>query len=348
VRSACPRLFEVEAMRDGRLAGQELTAFARHLTTCQACAEEARALDALAETLNNGLVEPRDELHAARERARLMAAFDRSLLTPERRSNVRWLVPLTTAIALVCGVFLSSRLHPIVVLTHPASAVIRADGGSVWSRDVEGGTEKVVLAVGRLAIHVDHGASRRQRLVVVLPDGELEDIGTTFTVSAANGHTERVTVEEGSVLLRLRGRPPVALSAGESWPSNAPSAPAGVPIAAPPLPDERPARLRPSHKERVDATPSPAVAASPLRDTSEDFRAVVRLLEAGDDCTAAAGFLQFASHHPSDSRVEDAAYLRVIALRRCGADDEMRRAAHEYLNVYPRGFRRAEVERLSR
>jgi hypothetical protein len=44
---------------------------------------------------------------------------------------------------------------------------------------------------------------------------------------------------------------------------------------------------------------------------------------------------------------EDAAYLRIIALQRLGAGGETRRAAETYLQRFPTGFRRAEVERLA-
>jgi hypothetical protein len=74
----------------------------------------------------------------------------------------------------------------------------------------------------------------------------------------------------------------------------------------------------------------------------------VRLLERGDDCAAAAGFANYGASYPDDPRAEDAAYLRVIALQRCGSDADMKRAAREYLSRYPSAFRRAEVDRLSR
>jgi hypothetical protein len=336
-------------MRDGRLAGAELGAFARHMTTCGACADEARALDGLADGLRTGRVEPADELRVARERTRLLAAFDRSLLASEREWSGRWVLPIAAAIAVICCILVSSRPRPSSPLTPPSTAVVRADPDTVWSRKVEGGRENVTLVRGALAVHVDHGASHRERLVVVLPDGELEDIGTTFTVAAARGHTERVTVQEGSVLLRLRGRAPIALSAGEAWtPDRAPPATGRPAVGASSPSVERPERPGPAHRERIATSQPPSAAPSGGQDSSDEFRALVRLLDAGDDCQAAAGFLQFAVRHPSDSHAEDAAYLRVIALRRCGADDEMKRAAIEYLRVHPHGFRRAEVERLSR
>jgi TolA-binding protein len=83
-------------------------------------------------------------------------------------------------------------------------------------------------------------------------------------------------------------------------------------------------------------------------DPALDFRAAVALLDAGANRDAAAAFARFVANHPHDERAEDAAYLRVLALQRCGAaaDGEMRRAAREYLRLYPAGFRRGEVEKL--
>jgi hypothetical protein len=81
-------------------------------------------------------------------------------------------------------------------------------------------------------------------------------------------------------------------------------------------------------------------------DPAIEFRAAVAVLDAGANRDAAAAFARFLATHARDPRAEDAAYLRVIALQRCGADDEMKRAAQEYLRLYPGGFRHAEMEKL--
>ena len=70
------------------------------------------------------------------------------------------------------------------------------------------------------------------------------------------------------------------------------------------------------------------------------------VLDSGADRAAAAAFGRFLAKHVRDPRAEDAAYLRVIALQRCGAADEMRRAAQDYLRLYPAWFRHAEMARL--
>lgn len=71
-------------------------------------------------------------------------------------------------------------------------------------------------------------------------------------------------------------------------------------------------------------------------------------LDVGANREAAAAFTRFLVEHAYDARAEDAAYLRVVALQRCGVAAETRRAAQTYLRLFPRGFRRAEIEPLAR
>jgi hypothetical protein len=329
-------------MRDGRLSGPELASFGRHMTSCRACAHEADALDALAARLRpDELVDaPTDELGVARARTRLLAAFDRALVASGGRGHRRWLLWSATAVAVACGLFVASRSRPISPVAGEPRAVVNAEVDTIWSRQVDGDAEKIVLERGALAIHVDHAVAGRGRLVVVLPDGEIEDIGTTFAVRAADGHTRQVAVQEGSVLLRVRGSAPVAVNAGETWTSGSGSTPRfepALPAADAPRTKDR-APPRRAHAPRQPDEPA----------QSREFRAIVRLLERGDDCEAAAGFARYVASYPDDRRAEDAAYLRVIALQRCGSDVDMKQAARDYLSRYPSAFRRAEVERLSR
>jgi hypothetical protein len=340
-------------MRDGRLSGPELAAFGRHMTTCRACAEEARALEHLAERLRVTASgdEPVDELRIARERTRLLGDFDRSLLASGRRGAGRWLL-LSAAGAAVASVLLllSTRPRPAAPVARASSADVHPQHDTTWSRRLDGDAERIVLERGALSIHVDHSIPHRSRLVVVLPDGELEDIGTTFTVIAAEGRTKRVEVREGSVLLRVRGLSPVALSAGQTWTADAGSTKPPEPVAPAPS-DVDPTPAKPEPRPVVDrpAPPRPRTElAADEAPPSAEFRAGVRLLERGDDCAAAAGFARYVTSYPDDPRAEDASYLRVIALQRCGSESDTKQAAREYLARYPSGFRRAEVERLSR
>jgi hypothetical protein len=337
----CPRLFEAEAMRDGRLGDAERASFARHAKACPACTREVEALAQLARSLRATDAGQPDELQVRRERTRLLAAFNRELLVPERRPGGR-LVWAVVAAPLVGALAVIWHLRAPSPGELASSAVVRAEEDAAWSERSSGDREEVLLERGSLRIHVDHGSVRR-RLVVILPDGELEDTGTTFTVSASSGRTTRVSVEEGSVVIRLRAGPVVTVRAGETWTPRvaAPAACAAVPppSASPstaPSPGAPPARA---------SSPLPAATAT---DGSLDYRAAMAALDRGDNREAAAGFAGFLAKHPRDPRAEDAAYLRVIAFDRCGDRDAVKGASLDYLSQFPAGFRRAEVERLSR
>jgi hypothetical protein len=346
----CPRLFELEAARDGRLTGAELASFERHMTGCPACLREARALERLADALRSS---PRDGagadmLHVRRERTRLLAAFDRALVAPERRSGARRRLLGSTAVAaLVACVLILWRARPDAQPLH-ASAVIHADSAAAWTERRDGNRETVVLERGALWIHVAH-SSGEERLLVVLPDGELEDTGTTFTVSAGDGHTTHVAVEEGSVVLRIRGLPPVAVGAGDGWSPEARPPPPACASSAPPTeapPSDRRSTSPPGPSTSARA-PVPS-ASAPEPEAADDFRAAMAALDVGDNAGAAAAFASFLVEHPRDPRAEDAAYLRVIAVQRSGDNASMKSAAQEYLRRYPGGFRRAEMETLAR
>jgi hypothetical protein len=346
----CPRLFEVEAARDGRLIGTELANFERHVTACPACLREAKALESLADALRASPKDAgtEDMLHVRRERTRLLAAFDRALVTAEPRWGARRRLLGAAAVAtLVAGILVFCRLPSGQQPVH-ASAIVHADRAAVWSERRDSNRETIVLDRGALWIHFDH-TSMDDRLLVVLPDGELEDTGTTFTVSAEEGRTTRVAVQEGSVVVRIRGQTPVPVGAGDTWvPEAKPAASAcasSAPIAE--LGPSQRLSISPPQPSAPVRAPAPS-ASAPESEPSADFRAAMAALDAGDNATAAAGFASFLVKHPRDSRAEDAAYLRVIALQRSGDSGSMRLAAREYIQRYPGGFRGAEMETLSR
>jgi hypothetical protein len=349
--TTCTRSFQVEALRDGRLGGAERKSFERHLAACAVCAREGEALQQLAAAARAAHGDGRgdDELRVWRERTRLLAAFDQALVSSGRGggtsapSRRKWLGP-ATAVVLAAVLVLIWRGRPAIEPARAARATVQADAAATWSRRQGGaGREEITLRRGTLRIHVDHAALERGEppLLVLLPDGDLEDVGTTFTVSADDARTTRVAVEDGRVVLRLRGRPAVDIGAGAVW---SPAAPRAVPVAPPAtterVPDEhRPAPARPPRTRRSPSadTPDPLV----------EFRAASSALRAGENRRAASAFARFVDEHARDPMAEDAAYLRLIALQRMGAGAETRRAAEEYLLRFPTGFRRAEVERLA-
>jgi len=369
-KPACPRSFEAEAMRDGRLAGAERVSFQRHLDSCPRCSREVGTLHTLALHLNDSGSEfDADELHVRRERTRLLAAFDAKLAPPERTPPARgWLVSAALAALLLLGLLLF-RARSVAPRGTADAVVVDADGNASWSRQSEGAVEKILLERGALSIRVAHTPGQR-RLLVVLPDGELEDIGTTFAVSAEAGRTTRVSVDSGSVVLRIRGQAPLSLRAGDTWNpsqravvSTCPSCESagaassiGAPLVPPSAVPAAPlATLLPQHAQRAHpAAASAERAASPSSSTASqgpspslDFRAATAALDSGDNVAAATRFSAFLSNHPKDARCEDAAYLRVIAWQRAGDASSMKEAVAQYLRQFPNGFRHAEVAALT-
>jgi FecR protein len=350
---ACPRSFEVAAARDGRLIGAELVSFQRHLGTCPSCRNEAEALEALAQAsraLGGG---ERDELHVRRERTRLLAAFDRDLVAPKRRvSPWLWVAP-ASALCVALAVLWRTRAASPPPAPAPSIVAVRAESHALWSQRSHGNVDEVKLEDGAIAIHVDHTLAPTRKLLVVLPDGELEDIGTTFRVSVEQQHTMHVTVQDGSVLLRLRGSAPVTLGPGQSWGRElvaVPSLPTASPAPSAPL-SLPPAKSTPRSAAPTSSRPAldaPARTSADKPDPALDFRAALALLNAGNPRQAAAAFSLFLGQHPGDPRAEDAAYLRVLALHQSGDLPATQQAAQRYLERYPAGFRHAEVERLSR
>jgi hypothetical protein len=348
----CPRLFEVEAARDGRLAGDDLARFESHLARCAACSAEHRTLDSLGASLRELPVVTGDELHARRERTRLLAGFN-ARLVPPRTSAKRWLVPLLGAASLTLltlTLWYSRAPSSAPTLAVRDAIAVRPAPSTEWSRQVESHRDTIKLAAGTLSVSIDHTLSPR-RVRVLLPDGELEDLGTTFSVTVAAGATTHVSVQDGTVILRLRDRAPIVLGVNESWSPKAPTLRAPAPHAAPPPPAPR----APANAGAPAREPSPAPSApEATRDTSttdaaaSDFRAAFSALNGGDNLVAATLFATFLTRHPTDPRAEDAAYLRVIALQRTGSTPAMNAAALDYLRRYPQGFRRAEVEAIQK
>jgi hypothetical protein len=354
-RAACPRVFEAEAMRDGRLVGAELASFARHSATCPTCREEVRALDTLSEALrtSTGDERPVDELRSLRERTRLIADFDATLLAPRGSRIGRYRPTIAAAALMIVAIVLFARASSTKNTPPFMGVVVRPSEETVWSKHSEDEREKIVLDRGELWIRIDHSRPKLP-LVLVLPDGDLVDTGTTFTVRADNGRTTRVSVQEGSVVLRITGKPTVTIGAGEIWLAEPPPAPADSPKVSAPAQSAQPGRA-----DSTAPTTSIASITSGHRlavarvaqarrgpDPGNEFLAAVAMLDMGANRDAAAAFARFLIKHPRDTRAEDAAYLRVIALDRSEAAEETRRAAQAYLQLFPKGFRCAEIEKV--
>jgi hypothetical protein len=163
------------------------------------------------------------------------------------------------------------------------------------------------------------------RVVVYVPEGQIEDLGTEFEVSVHSGRTAQISVAEGVVKFHRRGQPALRLSAGTVWrPSSiesprldaTPTSPVPPPVAAP----------RPTDGPPAPVAPPPIRPAAPRK---------------ARQCGNAGGP---GMHRMSD---EDAMYLRVLELVREDRLFEAQLTAADYLSCYPNGFRRPEIERIA-
>lgn len=336
----CQHLPAIELAHDGRLDEAAREALTEHVRGCEPCRAHRAALAALRTALDALPVPPSDAASIRRGRASLLEAATNS---PTRtRTFALAGLAATGVVGLVLAFGLHGREHAAAT-----SVMVRGDR-AVWSRHDEAGTTLVRLEDGELELQVAHGASPH-RLVVSLPDGELDDLGTTFRVTVAHARTSEVAVREGAVVLRLVGRPPVFLVANERWVAPPLAVTEAVPIAPPP-PVRVPAGTAASAPRREVQTPAPAPVPPrpPPSSVATEFATAVRLFEDGKLAEAAGALRDFVSRHESDPHTEDARYLLVLALQRTGDLAAARDAASIYLERYPHGFRRAEVEELAR
>lgn len=299
----CPRAWEVEAARDGRLLGEALAKHERHRQTCPGCQREHQLASRLSEVLAG---EPVDEVALRRARASLLERAHGRSSVRSRPTWSSWTLAAAVALLVALGFWLRGRAVSTTLQRPTALDVAPADGARWTRRDTET-HHRIDLSEGTLELTVTRSAGRRP-VVVQVPDGEIEDLGTRFRVVVHDAKTESIVVNEGSVVFRRPALPDVRLSAGERW--DAPRVATASPTAA-------------AVPEAVAPMPAPARRSPPPSSAP----------------TAAT---------PPASGEEDVAYLRVVGLLREGRAEEARLEAREYLRRYPDGFRRREMERIGR
>jgi ferric-dicitrate binding protein FerR (iron transport regulator) len=309
----CPRTWEAEAARDGRLEAAALSSHERHVQHCTDCAQERQALQRLSSSLR---VDAQDELVLRRLRQHVMASMNEWALNaePGAPSSTRWRAGLATVALLAClsalTWFAHARLNP-----SPQTLRLVPGSGARYSHERRSQLEYVELHEGVLSIAFDR--KRSEGLVVRVPDGEIRDLGTVFRVVVAAGKTQEISVETGAVVFSRVGEADVEVAAGHVYRRPA------VPVQPLPTP----------------AT-TPAASSLEIKRRQPGLRSKARAPQRAD--------VHAAAHHAaSASEQQDLAYLRILALLQEGRSAEARVAAHEYLSRFPNGFRRGEVERIA-
>ncbi len=343
-RPPCSRLWEAEAIEDGRLSGTERSSFELHARTCDDCAREVDELERLRDALERLPVPTATALERNRLRRTVIQRADAARLRAPGRLAFRVVPALALAATLLVGVvhFWPGRNLPMEVVGAPAPIVdVEPSAGAEWRTEEHGSTVRQRVTRGRVSFHVEK-LDARQRFLLGLPDGELEVKGTRFVVDVGESGTREVSCSEGRVVLRLADQPEITLSAGERWrkadvavtiEAETPKASATIQSSAPVVSKKATA------PKRIEVgAPSPGA----------DFVEAMSAFSEGDLGRAERLFLAFEKRHPNDARVEDAAFLRALARARRGDRDGARELAREYLQRYPKGLRKIEAEQLAR
>jgi hypothetical protein len=227
-----------------------------HIQKCASCASDAQALEAVAQGLRalggGGDV---DDVSLRRLRNRVLDAVD-----AEHTGRVRPRAHSARSRATIAGLLLAAmvlgavafaswrgpRPHGVEAMEahRPASPTqsaeqqgqaapaieseqtrveVTSSDGARFTRTTDADVDRFELTDGTLRLRVERPAGGR-RVLVAVPDGEIEDVGTAFDVVVSGRHTERVSVHEGRVLVTLTHRAPVTIEAGKSWRRSAPKA----------------------------------------------------------------------------------------------------------------------------
>lgn len=318
----CSRHWEIEALRDGRVGESARADLERHVARCPSCSEERSSLAAFAKRLRAEAPDEPDDLALRRLRGRVLEAADAARLAPSQRP---WAIRAPAVRALVFAAALCASFFVVwrLMRVEPQTQVTTTDeGGARWSTYEEGTLRRVDLLEGTLALRIDRPASGK-RVVVRVPDGEIEDTGTTFRVTVKDGHTSAVEVDDGSVVVRLEGRAPTTLRAGERWTRDVgPDERASSPVSPPPSPP--PSATAAQASASASAAPRPTAVVRPAPITSASPRASAAI----------------------DDGEEDRAYVEIVRLLRERRDGEATAAARDYVRRFPNGFRRTEVDRV--
>jgi hypothetical protein len=336
----CPRRWEVEAAHTGRLSGANLRAVREHLAShCQECGDEAHYLTSLERQLRKP-APPDDEVALRRLRR---STLERAQELIYRRAGGRSRRLRLAAISGgVCATLTALAFWFHAAPQRPSVVVVTAQvQPATWSQHRERDIEHVDLGEGVFSLVVRRGPSD-PRVVVRIPEGEIEDLGTVFSVTVRGGKTARIAVSQGAVLLRRRGLPELRLLAGSRW-EPAPNTRRGLALEAASAiaeaPGSQPSAANGSAPELPTALPSPVLRIG-AKPAPKQPRVLPRTAAA--HLSASATQLSPVQELPA----EDEAYLQLIRLVRQQRGLEAERAASAYLQQFPNGFRRPDVERI--
>ena len=252
----CEHSTTLEAWFDRRTSELESRRVERHLETCAECQRELDRLEALRATLRESLADRPNPFAMRRLRHRVLnlaRGGDEPPRTRLRPPHLAWIAAFLAGAALM----ITGAASLWARLTTREALLLATSPGASYADERAPGRRVVRLTEGEFDFDVDSSVDGRQLLVLV-PEGEIEDIGTHFRVVVRGGHTVSVSVTEGEVEVRLRDLPQRRLVAGMSW---NPEATRGSGRAPDSLPHEEVGPKGPP--ERADSSDEPQSVESP-------------------------------------------------------------------------------------
>jgi hypothetical protein len=195
------------------------------------------------------------------------------------------------------------------------------------------------LGKGTVDVDLPLKLAAGRHLVVETPNVEVLVIGTAFSVGvreAGRAVSTRVSVRRGTVWIMEGGKQRAVLVAGQEWESALPVAAAG-PAEEAPVPAV----------SKSSAGASTRTGDGTLAEENRLFQSGLSSRNAGDPAGAAEAFATLLSRYPRSVLAEQALAERFRALERAGRVSAAVVSARRYLAQYPRGFARAEAERLT-
>lgn len=311
---ACSRLWQAEAIEDGRLGGSDLASFHRHVQTCRVCSLEVERLRELGELASELPAFEATPLERRRQRQQLLRRANQLAVEPPPRVSRRVLagaVVLAATTAMAAGgayVLRPSTPSPSHATAPRPAAVARRAAHAVRQAPV--------------APPVQELAASRAAPGAVAPPGVARSAAARAQVAERTPAADPVhrtrSPREGLPALRRK----VVVASARSGPALRRKVVAGAPGAPPP-----------------GAAPSPPTA-------GHDFAVAMQAFNSGNFGRAENLFTAFVQNHPGDSRAEDASFLRAVSSQRRGDTEDAKALAREYLQSYPGALRHEEAEAM--
>jgi TolA-binding protein len=347
----CGRAWEARAIDESRLAEVDIASFRRHTRTCDECRKALLAMEDLRALSRELPSREPGELQLRRLRARLL----RDAMSTKAAARPRAL--LAALVGLAAAILVATTLLRRGTPKEAFAATVVTSEDAAWTQTRAGSIERIVLTRGSLWLRVRH-QTPSERVLVVVPDGEIEVRGTTFDVRVDDqSRTARVHVDDGVVSVRI-GHDEATVRAGETWPPRKPAGLDRAPVVSlaptsssavvapngrqpePPDTSSIQSPRSPPWRQSAASHVSPGPSADPDSREAADYALAIDTYRLGRFEQAADLLHAFAMAYPRSALVDDASFLEASSLASAGRADAAALLAERHLVRFPDSFHR--------